>query len=347
MSRGRARWSFLLRCTIGVLLLYWLFHSIGVEAFHRALAALLHDPLPLLAAIVLTLLALLAGAWRWHLLLRTLDLPAPFRHTLRAFFIGQFFNAFLFGACGGDLTRALLAAQRHPQRRTEAATSVLIDRGLGILLTLLFGLLMLLPHLPDLLHGHAPADPLTSTADTFYLLFFLLSVGALLFLLLRFLLRNNHRLAAFLQRLPLLRRPFIRDILSRILAALRTCCHTPSALFWPFFLSLANLLLLTAATGAIAIALDLHIPPIGLLTIFPVITLLAAIPVTPGGLGIRETLYIGLLAPMGIPPASAFLLSMLTYLTGTFWSLPGAIFLLFPAPDAIMKSHEPAPPPGT
>jgi len=68
---------------------------------------------------------------------------------------------------------------------------------------------------------------------------------------------------------------------------------------------------------------------VDLLTLFPVITVLAAIPLTPGSLGIREGLYIQLLHPLGIAAGPALMLSLLTYLTATVWSLFGAPFFLF------------------
>ena len=94
---------------------------------------------------------------------------------------------------------------------------------------------------------------------------------------------------------------------------------------------LASVLLLAAATAALARALDLSLRFADLLTVYPVITVLAAVPLTPGSLGVRETLYVQLLHPLGIPPGPALLLSLLGYLAATAWSLfGGLLFLLRP-----------------
>ena len=142
---GRSRWASLFRLLLGLALIAFLARAIGLEAIRAALAPVRAHPAWIAAALVLTFLALLAGVIRWHALLRTMDLPASFSRTFRGFFIGQFFNAFLFGACGGDLARAIFAAHDHSEKRTEAVTSVFLDRAIGLVVTLLFGCALLLP----------------------------------------------------------------------------------------------------------------------------------------------------------------------------------------------------------
>jgi len=118
-------------------------------------------------------------------------------------------------------------------------------------------------------------------------------------------------------------------LVHRVYATLFLFRRNMRHLLFPALLSLVNLLLLAAATDALARALELTISFVDLLTVFPIITVLAAIPLTPGSLGIRETLYIQLLHPLGIAAGPALMLSLLTYLSATAWSLFGAPFFLF------------------
>ncbi len=311
------KFSPLLRLLLGLALVALLVRSVGLDNLRSALAPLNTHPGWIAAALALTYAALLAGVLRWHILLRTLGLPTPFSRTYRGFFIGQFFNAFLFGACGGDLARAVVAARDHPGKRTEAVTSVFLDRAIGLVVTLLAGCALLLPRLRDFAAFDATRPALLLMAA------FLL--GAVAFLSL-FFTRDLFERLPFLQRLqhrgrlgPLLRRAYDAIFLFR---------QNARHLLGPGLLSLANLLLLAAASAALARALELDLPFRDLLAVFPVITVLAAIPLTPGSLGVRETLYIQLLAPFGIPPGPALMLSLLGYLAATAWSLYGALFLL-------------------
>ena len=324
MSAHRFRWAPFLRLFVGLALVAVLVRSVGAPNVRAALGPVRSHPGAIAAALGLTFLALFAGAVRWHVLLRALRLPAPFARTFRGFFIGQFFNAFLFGACGGDVARAVYAAHDHSEKRTEAVTSVFLDRAIGLVLTLLFGCAMLLPRLGDFVR-----DPEARPAVALMGLF-LVATGA--FLALFF----THDL---FDRIPGLARwqhhgrvgPLLRRAYDALFLFRRNARH----LAWPAVLSLANLLLLAAATAVLARALDLSIRVPDLLTVYPVITVLAAVPLTPGSLGVRETLFIHLLHPLGVPPGPALTLSLLGYLAATVWSLfGGLLFLLHPRPAA-------------
>ncbi len=74
-----------------------------------------------IAGIVLTGLGLAAGALRWHGILGAQGLRVPANRVVNVFLIGQFFNAFMLGACGGDVVRAYNVSRDTPGKRTEAA----------------------------------------------------------------------------------------------------------------------------------------------------------------------------------------------------------------------------------
>jgi glycosyltransferase 2 family protein len=321
MAPGRSRWTSFLRLAIGIALIAILVRAIGWSSIRSAIAPVREHPVWILAALGLTFLGLLAGVVRWHFILRTLRLPTPFGRTFQGFFIGQFFNAFLFGACGGDLARAIFAAHDHSEKRAEAVTSVFLDRAIGLVVTLLFGCALLLPRLREF-SRYAEARPAL-------LLMALFLLATLAFIALFF----SYNL---FERIPWLKRlehhGRIGPLLHRAYAALYFFRCNARHLLWPATLSLANLLLLAAATHALAHALELALPFRDLLVVFPIITVLAAIPLTPGSLGVRETLYIQLLHPLGIAAGPALLLSLLGYLAATLWSLFGAALFLFHAP---------------
>jgi glycosyltransferase 2 family protein len=321
MSAFRKYLAPLLRVLFGLALLLLLVRTIGLADLRAALGPLRAHPGWIAAGVGLTYAGLLAGVVRWQVLLRTLGLPVSWVRTYRGYFIGQYFNAFLFGACGGDFVRAVIAAQDHPGRRAEAATSVFLDRAIGLVVTLLLGCALLLPRL----------QIFAARAET-RLALFLMAVFLLgtLGLGLLFFTRNLFDQVAWLRRAqhrgrlgPLLRRAYDALFLFR-----RNARH----LLWPGLLSLANLLLLAAATAALARALEIPLAFHELLVVFPVVTVLAAVPLTPGSLGVRETLYVQLLAPLGVAAGPALLLSLLGYLAGAFWSLHGALLRLRPAP---------------
>ncbi len=317
---SRSRWASFLRLCLGLALMAILVRSIGLESIRAAVAPIRAHPAWIAAAVALTFFALLAGVVRWRSILQTLGLPTSFSRTFRGFFIGQFFNAFLFGACGGDLARVLFAAHDHPEKRAEAVTSVFLDRAIGLVVTLLFGCAMILPRVRVFAHHGEARFALVLMA--------LFLLATLVFLALFF----THNL---FERIPGLRRfqhhgrigPLLRRAYDALFLFRRNARH----LLGPTILSIAGLLLLAAATAALARSLDLSIAFSDLLAVFPIITVLAAIPLTPGSLGVRESLYVQLLHPLGILPGPALMLSLLGYFAATAWSLFGGIlFLLRP-----------------
>ncbi|NCD22111.1 MAG: flippase-like domain-containing protein [Spartobacteria bacterium] len=314
---GRFRWTPLLRLGLGLALIAWLVRAIGLDAVRQAWIPVRAHPGWIAAALALTFAALCAGVVRWHGLMHRMGLPTPFSRTFRGYFIGQFFNAFLFGACGGDLARAVFAAHDHAARRAEAVTSVFLDRAIGLAVTLLFGCTLLVPRL-RFFAGHAEARP-----ALFLMGVFLLATLALLAL---FFGRGG------LERLPGVRRLAahgrVGPLLRRGVEALDYFRHHRRHLLVPTLLALANLLLLAAATAALARALEMPLAVADLLVVFPILTVLAAVPITPGSLGVRETLYVQLLHPFGIRPGPALMLSLLGYLAATAWSLFGGLLFL-------------------
>lgn len=75
----------------------------------------------------------LLSFYRWHLLVRALDVPFKLIDAIRISFIGVFFGLIAFGVVGADSLRAVYATRQMKNRTPEAITSVLVDRLIGLL----------------------------------------------------------------------------------------------------------------------------------------------------------------------------------------------------------------------
>lgn len=73
-------------------------------------------------------------AFRWWMLLRSLDIVIPFPTALRLHFYGLFFSSFLPGSMGGDFVCAWYVS-RHTDKRFQSALSVFVDRLTGLIAT--------------------------------------------------------------------------------------------------------------------------------------------------------------------------------------------------------------------
>jgi uncharacterized protein (TIRG00374 family) len=81
-------------------------------------------------------------AFRWWIFMRAWDIHIPFLTALKLTFLGLYFNNFLPGSVGGDLIRAWYVA-KHTHKRMPAVISVIVDRILALIGTLLIALIAL------------------------------------------------------------------------------------------------------------------------------------------------------------------------------------------------------------
>jgi glycosyltransferase 2 family protein len=251
---------------------------------------------------------------RWDLLMRAQGMRLPFRTVLRLFFIGHFFNAFLFGATGGDLVKAYLTTLEIPDKRTEAVTTVFIDRLIGLLALVLLAVAIMLVRLPFFM-AH------TRTRALLGLNAVALGMAVLVFFMV--FRRNLFERSVWFRRLEA--RTSLGKILSRAYNAMHVCMRHPARLGVTLLLSVINHTMLVVMAFFFGRALAIALPFSAFMTVFPIINAVAAIPVTPGGLGTREAMSQWLLGVQGVEAARAVPLSLLLYGGMMLWSLVGGL----------------------
>jgi uncharacterized membrane protein YbhN (UPF0104 family) len=140
----RQRLATVARLAVSVGLLAWLLHRAGLARIGETLA---HSNLRwLTAAVGLGLAATCVQATQWHRLLEATGLRRTWWRCLRLVFVGNTFSSVLPSSIGGDVARAMMAADT-PAERVPAATTVVLQRlcnfpgmmvlmGLGVALTL-------------------------------------------------------------------------------------------------------------------------------------------------------------------------------------------------------------------
>jgi glycosyltransferase 2 family protein len=338
-------WSLAWRLAVGGLLLLWIFHNIfsleGRAAAERDgvswsqlsrgeqwRTAWTHGPgelgeslreistTHLIGSFALVGVALLLGVLRWRLVLRVVKIDLPFARAARITLVAQFFNAFLLGSIGGDLLKAYYAARESHHRKTEAVTTVVVDRLIGLGTMLLFASLMMLPNLALIRDHHRFA------AVSGFVLFMM--VGCVSMLAVAFwggLTRLWPGARRNLRRLPK------GAHLERSLDACRQFGRDPGFLLQSLFLSMLINLTVVVQGAVLCAGLGIPVPFEVLLLIIPTIICISALPITPSGLGVRENLFVWMLAvPMlGVAPTKALTLSLLIFAGGLVWSVVGGI----------------------
>ena len=92
---------------------------------------------------------------RWRLLLEAQEIRLSFRVAWGLVMIGMLFNVVIPGAVGGDLVKGYYITRAAPGRKSHAATSVLMDRVVGLIGLLFLGAVMAVVYLDQTMRSPA------------------------------------------------------------------------------------------------------------------------------------------------------------------------------------------------
>lgn len=288
-------------------------------------------PLALAAAFVQGGLLVVFGGLRWRQVMRIQGLELSFRETIRISFVAHFFNAFLLGSTGGDVIKAWYAARTTHHKKAEAVLSVFVDRLIGILALLIFAVVLMPWNIPLIVEYNRYAGACTVIGA--------MAIAAGSVVVIAFHTEALHHegcIARFFRRLPM------GASVGRALTACRLFGLHPgftrSMAAWSLLINL----LLVGSFAVLAWGLNIAIPYKTLWMVVPMIICIAAIPVTPSGLGVRENLFFYLLAvPMlGVKPSEALTLSLLGYSVSLSWSALGGLVYLFMPDRGALKTAD-------
>jgi uncharacterized protein (TIRG00374 family) len=303
-SGGRWIW-FLLKLAVTAALVTWLLHGVGLSGLVEAWQKVSFGAM--LAALALQFVAYAVALWRWWLLLRYANVHVPYLSVKPAYYMGLFFNQLLPTGVGGDAVRTYQLYRKGIALRPLVGSAIM-DRLIG-----LFSMIYLA--IGGLLTAHLFVLP---RHDKAALAAFAIS-AALGFLLL--FLPSTHRL---LQR-PLARWRHLRlaGMVSDILEICHSYGRSPRLLSGALLLSFALQCVEVAVYMLLGEDLGLGLSPATYLAIVPLTFAAASIPVSLGGLGVREGVFVGLMVTAGIEKQAAVALAIL--FLAVLWAsvLPG------------------------
>jgi glycosyltransferase 2 family protein len=270
----------------------------------------------LVLSIVLMAMTIVLGVVRWRMVLRVHGLDLPWTRAGEISLVAHFFNSFLLGSTGGDLMKAYYAARETHHKKTEAVMTVFADRLIGLWAMLLFAGVMMALNLSFLeQHGRLRAVALAVLAmlAACTLLAFLAFHGGVS--------KGWGGARAWLRRLPK------GEWLERSLESCREFGRQPFFLTRTLGVSMALNTFCVLQVMVLCWGLQIKVPPLVLFLIVPIIICISAIPITPSGLGVRENLFVFLLADptLQVPPTLALAVSLLAYGGSLFWSIVGGI----------------------
>lgn len=255
------------------------------------------------------------SCWRWQIVLRSQGYSLRLRSLMSSYFVGMWLNIFLPGSLGGDVYRVYRVSQAT-QDSESALVSVFLERFTGLAALSAIAVM-----------GLPPAFQLVGRWDIIAL--FLGAVGALVGAVLLIMSPRLLRWAEpWLIRLKL---GAIAARLTKIQILLRQFSTDRSAVLSSIGLSLLLQFGIVVYHFIIAQQLAIPISFLALVVFIPIVVVITLLPISLGGLGLKEGLWIYLFSRVGLSSEEAVLLSLTVTVLGWLLSIPGGLILLMDA----------------
>jgi glycosyltransferase 2 family protein len=277
-AASRGRLVIALRWLAGLLVLGLLLHFLPLAPLRAAIARV---PLTRFVAILIGyLLAHSIGVAKWRMVVNSAGAELDLGTSAQCYAGGLFGTLFLPSIIGGDVVRLAVGLRRSP-RPAAVLTGNVADRfiDVGAQAALVLAGLILLP-------GSLPAQLQIPRRGILWM-----GSGAILLLL---------AIAIVSQRRLLGGRSFhFRRRLAHLRHALRGVSRRPHILIFGWVLGVCIQFSFLVLTALLAISCGLMLPLRVWLFAWPLAKLAAVLPLTQGGIGVREAALVALLAPFG------------------------------------------------
>ena len=277
-KKSRAVLVTLIRWAAALAVFAILFHFLPVAPLRTALSKV--PPIRFAIVLIVYLCAHAVGIAKWRMVVNTAGAQLDFSTSAQCYLGGLFGTLFLPSIIGGDVVRLAVGLRRSPRPAALLAGNV-VDRFLDIAAqaTLVLVGLLLLP-------GSLPRQ-FSALARKILLIFALLIFCVILLL---FVVRKTI--------LAVRSRHFLRRF-ARLRHALRSARRRPDILAAGWLMGVLIQSTFILLNALLAISCGLFEPFRVWLFAWPLAKLAALLPLTQGGMGIREAMLVALLLPFG------------------------------------------------
>jgi len=262
----------------------------------------------------------LIATFRWRMLLKVQGVTLGFFRTFHLTMMGIFFNNFMPGLTGGDFVKAYYVS-RETHKKTEAVTTVFLDRAVGLFALSTLAAIMVLINI---------SRPEFRSASVVVYAFLALGILGAVTLYSQ---RVRRKVAIGLGRISFLESGLsfipIKKIAADIDRALMLYRQHKRAVVLAVLVSfLAHAIAILANFGyGQALGLKAEIGHYFLL--FPIISMISSLPILPAGWGVGEAAYVFGFGLVGVPATQAITLSLLYRIShNIFWGLPGGVIFM-------------------
>ncbi len=305
----------LLKLFVTIALFIFLFRKLGFDnILDRVLSV---DIRLFLVASVVFLLSMALSALQWKMLLNRQGVELSGMGAFKLYMTGLFFNNFLPGAMGGDIVK-VYKLKSELKRGKEGLAATFIDRFAGLFVLCLFALVSAV-----YLDIHSKIH-LGGNLYRYIFGLFSLFVMSIVFIF-------SRRASAIVYGKVFGKlNPFgLRDKLSDLHSFLYNYRGSKRFYVKIMVLSIITQFMRITVHWLAALSIGFAVSPIYFLVFVPLIALVSSLPLSFGGLGVREGLGQLLFSAAGYNGTMAVATQFIASLVGIFISLLGGVFFIF------------------
>lgn len=316
--------SVVLRIGISIALLVFLFKQVDERVMLQTVKKA--DKYLLVLAFIISSGTYILCLYRWQMLLKAADLKLPLKRVVVSFAAGIFFSLFLPSSIGGDFMRSLDLAVFTKKPRQVIAT-VLLDRLSGyvglVILTLLavfFGWSLI-------------RDP--SVVISVSILIALL-IAVLLILFNKFVYSKINK---FLHSSGAGR---IREAITNLHREIHYFRNNKKVMLNNVILSTVIQAIAPLTFYMIALAIGIKIKLVYFFIFLPIIGAITLLPISIGGLGLRDAMTVFFFAKVGVVKDLAFAMSLISFLFILIYGSIGGLIYVLTIHYRRIQPHQPS-----
>lgn len=272
----------------------------------------LHDAnfIYIIFALIIEFSSLWIAAIRWSLCIKHLGSNLKLSVAYKGYLIGLFYNIFLPGAIGGDIVRIGFACRHGAGRPLGVTISVIIERSLGLLATLMigwFGLLIIGSKI---------------NLAKFQIIIPIICIIALIAII-AFIFLGPYLIVKIKKKFPNI--PILKPLYNNFIFL---STFKKSSILLLFFLSILFVFFNIFSFFIWANAIRINKPFSIFLFVMPITAIVTVLPVSIGGLGVRESTLSFLLFKFGVLLDQSILFAFILYFNKICLGIPGGLLQL-------------------
>jgi len=263
---------------------------------------------------VMTFITVPPMGWRWQLLLDARGIRESVGWLTRTYFVSYAWGQILPTSVGGDASRIIETARRHPGQVAPITGSVFVERALGGAVTLLLagvGFLLAIGRYP--IGAYLWPEGIFVVAT--------IAAGVVFFS------RGIRRRLGFL--LPLARRLRVERPARAVYEGIHGYRDHPKALLVVASVTVLLQLSRVIAIYASARAVGIHLSLLPYVVLGPLLFLVMLVPFTVNGIGVREAFFVSFLGNLHVSADAAFACGFLFFVMTVLLALPGLAVILW------------------